>query len=193
MKFGVITVIFTFLAMLLAGCEADPQHGVAQNDRAQPQTKAEVDFAISVLAGLQGRSVSQNREFCGFIGLTAEGALAASPPLRGQEAGCRPEEPPAGFTILASYHTHGAYSEEFDSEVPSLDDLWADIHEGIDGYVSTPGGRIWFNSSAQRKVRQLCGVGCILSDPNFQPELVHPVAKRYDLAGLKIRENLTYR
>ena len=61
------------------------------------------------------------------------GKLAATGPKRGRRDSCEPDEPPEDFEILASYHTHGAYTQEADTEMPSLEDLAGDIEEGIDG------------------------------------------------------------
>lgn len=49
------------------------------------------------------------------------------------------------FTVLTSYHTHGAHSEEADAEVSFVEDLEIDFSERIYGYIATPGGHVWFN------------------------------------------------
>jgi len=43
--------------------------------------------------------------------------------------------------IFASYHTHGAFSPDYSSELPSGDDMESDEAEGIDEWVATPDGR----------------------------------------------------
>ncbi|MEE9388550.1 MAG: DUF4329 domain-containing protein [Paracoccaceae bacterium] len=180
--------IWAGLFLSLAGCDTNLSK-VTYQGRVQPQNAAEVAFVKTLLSGLQSRSISENREYCGFILVNTAGELVASPPIRGQEAECRPEEPDQGATILASYHTHSAYSPDFDSEVPSSNDLRADILEGIDGYISTPGGRIWYNSAKLKRADLLCGEGCVISDPNYLADAEYPVADRYDLITLKLRHS----
>lgn len=185
LKFAGLNV--AVLAFVLVGCDQDPQK-VAYQGRVQPRTVAEVEFVISFLATLQERSITENLEYCGFIIVNSEGEVAASPPLQGQDDGCRPDEPADGADILASYHTHAAYAPDYDSEVPSYDDLRADVLEGIDGYVATPGGRVWYNSAKTKRATLLCGEGCIISDPKYRAEPDFPVADNYDLNGLQTRE-----
>jgi len=40
------------------------------------------NFAISVLNGIQGRSISENREYCGYIFIDQFGRLQTTPPWR---------------------------------------------------------------------------------------------------------------
>ncbi|MEE9428571.1 MAG: DUF4329 domain-containing protein [Paracoccaceae bacterium] len=187
MGFRFTTLVSVGVALFLSGCSENLSKVVYQG-RAQPHSAAEVTFVKAFLSDLQTRSIRENREYCGFIVLNGAGELAASAPLRGQEAGCRPDEPAEGSSILASYHTHAAYSPDFDSEVPSVDDLRADILQGIDGYIATPGGRVWYNSAELKRATLLCGEGCIISDPNYRAETDYPVAQTYDLRALKFRQ-----
>jgi hypothetical protein len=46
--------------------------------------------------------------------------------------------------IVASLHTHGAFKYVMPAECPSVVDVEACESEGINGYVSTSGGRLWF-------------------------------------------------
>lgn len=46
--------------------------------------------------------------------------------------------------IVASLHTHGAFEYVMPAECPSVVDVEAGESEGINGYVSTSGGRLWF-------------------------------------------------
>ncbi len=155
----------------------------------QPRTGAEVAFMKAQLAAIQPRSISENREYCGYLGVLANGDFAISGPKRGAPAGCTPANPPANMRIIASYHTHAAYAPRFDSEVPSSTDLEGDISEGINGYVSTPGGRLWFTDGAAQNTVQICGVSCLPMDPRFRPEVRNPVRQSYTLAGLRQRQN----
>ena len=70
----------------------------------------------------------------------ADGTLAATPATRGTAASCAMNCPSRG--AIASYHTHGSFSARYDNEVPSTSDLQSDFDFNVDGYVSTPGGRL---------------------------------------------------
>lgn len=155
----------------------------------QPPSAAEVAFMKARFSAIQPRSIAEDREYCGYLGRLPNGDFAISGPKRGAPAGCTPDNPPADLRVIASYHTHAAYAPRYDSEVPSATDLEGDFAEGINGYVATPGGRLWFNDRGSRSTAQLCGVGCLPSDPRFQPERAHPVQQSYSLAGLRQRQN----
>ena len=145
------------------------------------------DFAIRVLEAIQARSVEQNREFCGLIGYNRDGVLATTKVRRGRKNRCNPGRDPRGWTIVASYHSHGAYSINADAEVPSTTDLDADIIEGMDGYIGTPGGRVWYNSALDGISVQLCGPGCITPDPAYTPCLAYLPELSYTLDELFFR------
>jgi len=155
----------------------------------RPRSAAEVAFIKARLNAIQPRSIAEDREYCGYLGLLPNGDFAISPPKRGAPAGCTPANPPANMRIIASYHTHAAYAPRYDSEVPSATDLEGDISEGINGYVSTPGGRLWFTDGAARSTTQVCGIGCVAADPRFRPEHANPVQQSYSLAALRLRQS----
>lgn len=144
-------------------------------------------LARQVLNDLQAESIRRNREYCGLIGRAPDGRLVVGKPRRGWRASCRPRLLPADVTEIASYHTHGAYSDRYDNEVPSTDDLLADHDGGTDGYVATPGGRFWVIDGSALTTRQICGLGCLASDPAFEPDPELPVAPRYTLEQLEQR------
>ncbi|MGR3616925.1 MAG: DUF4329 domain-containing protein [Paracoccaceae bacterium] len=177
----------TIAVGLLAGC-LEPQFDYEPTERSQPQTAAEVAFAKSVLNGLQAQSIAENREYCGFIGLNPDGSFAATPAKRGNKGSCRPEDSLNDVELLASYHTHAGHSANYDSEVASYSDLEADILEGVDGYISTPGGRVWFNDSSAQTSTLLCGVGCVTADAEYDASDLIPVQNQYTLEGLEQRE-----
>ncbi|MEO0851346.1 MAG: DUF4329 domain-containing protein, partial [Pseudomonadota bacterium] len=52
-------------------------------------------------------------------------------------------------------------------EVPSVSDMEGDADEGIDGYVATPGGRLWYIDTEDMVTYQICGRGCLPQDPAF--------------------------
>ena len=95
--------------------------------------------------------------------------------------------PAAGQGIVASYHTHGAYGRAYDNEVPSVIDLASDFQFGIDGYVSTPGGRVWLVDFQTQTTSQLCGLRCVTSDPGFVPQNEAGVRQSYSIATLQRR------
>ena len=131
------------------------------------QDLEEVDLAMEVLADLQQPSFDENREFCGYIGLNAEGELVASDATPGTLDSCLADDPVEIEVIFASYHTHGAFSEDYFNEVPSGEDMESDEAEGIDGYVATPGGRLWYIDTERMVASQICGLGCLPVDPDF--------------------------
>ena len=136
-------------------------------DRAGLEDELDI-FAVEHFDKIQPLSVAKKVEFCGYFGINAAGDLAATLAVPGDADSCAPEDPPPGFDILASYHTHGAYSPDADTEVPSVDDLLGDYEEGIDGYIATPGGRVWLNLYEEELAFQLCGPGCVRPDPDFR-------------------------
>ncbi|SLN28627.1 hypothetical protein ROA7450_01189 [Roseovarius albus] len=186
MSFAKLPLLAIGLTLLIT-CSGLEDPGAVRN-RSTPQTAEEIAFAKSVLNDLQAQSIAQNREFCGFIGLDEDGDYISTTPTRGRKGSCQPERED-DFEPLASFHTHGAHSADYDSELPSTDDLLADMDEGIDGYIGTPGGRVWFNDSSEESAMMLCGERCINSDPGYDPNDAPPPAKEYDLDGLYDREN----
>jgi uncharacterized protein DUF4329 len=154
------------------------------------QQAQEVALAKSVLNALQPASISQNREYCGYIGIDLTGALVATRANKGRTDSCLADEPPLDLDIIASYHTHAGFEPDFDSEVPSLDDMLADRDEGIDGYVATPGGRLWFVDTLEMQVLELCGRACLDSDPDFRPGIFGRVRSSYTVKQLSRREEM---
>lgn len=143
------------------------------------QPADEVALVKSVFAKLQLISIRQNRELCGYIGFNAGGDLIASRASLGEEGSCQPTDPEDIDLITASYHTHGAFSPDYVNEVPSVEDIESDADEGIDGYVATPGGRLWFVDTEAMSIEQLCGLGCLMQDPSFVPGRDGPIADYY--------------
>jgi hypothetical protein len=162
--------------------------GIALPAPAHAQSQEEIDFARRLLDSLQKASIAQNREFCGIIGITNEGELIASTPRRGTVASCEPREPRGIDEAIASFHTHAGFDDDYDSEVPSADDIIGDMEDGLDGYVATPGGRLWFIDGQSGTARQICGLTCLTQDPNFVPEVYGPVKQSYTLGEIEQRE-----
>jgi len=134
------------------------------------QDADEVAFVTEILSELQPPSFAENVEYCGVIGFDVDGDLVASPISRGDESSCLVEYDGPVEVAIASFHTHAAFSLDYSSEFPSVGDVEGDEAEGIDGYVATPGGRLWYIDTAEDIIiSQICGVGCLPSDPNFVP------------------------
>lgn len=153
------------------------------------QDAYEVTFVKKILAQAQAKSFATQREYCGYIGITPAGRLKATPPKRGQLDSCYANDPPVSLALIASYHTHAAFDPEADSEVPSSIDVLADMDEGIDGYIATPGGRVWFIDGQRGVARQICGMQCIISDKHFKSGTYNKIKPRYTLRQLQRREN----
>lgn len=143
--------------------------------------------ARQVLTELQARSFRDDREYCGTIGVDRARRVVATAARRGGRNGCTPRRGRSMATVLVSYHTHGAFSPNADSEVPSPGDVRADRRQGIDGYVATPGGRLWFVDGAAAQVSMICGPGCLPADPRFASGGFGPVLPRYSLEQLTVR------
>ncbi|MEJ8560346.1 DUF4329 domain-containing protein [Yoonia sp. GPGPB17] len=142
-------------------------------------------FAMRVLDGIQPASIAESREYCGYIYETETGGLAATAPAPGREDYCDLPEP--NDSVLASYHTHGSFSDVYDNEVPSVDDVTGDFDARIDGYIGTPAGRVWLVDYDAQIARQLCNTMCITSDPNDDPEEAGFVPQTFTLQELQAR------
>lgn len=145
---------------------------------------AELAFVTAILRDLNPRSIRANRELCGYIGLDRRGELVATPVSAGSEASCPLPPVPRGMTLLASFHTHGTYSPYYASEWPTTQDLLTDAADGIDGYIATPGGRLWHADSDTLTVRLLCGRGCLPQDPAYVAAEDGPLRPLMSLAYL---------
>lgn len=149
------------------------------------QSEEEVAFAKAFLDRLQIRSIVENREHCGFFGRDTEGNLRATKAVPGKYDSCVMGTPPADWEIVASYHTHASFNPATIDEIPSFLDLDTDIASGTDGYVSTPGGRLWFSDHEAQVVRQICGAGCLTQDPSFRPGKAMKVRQTYSIEDLR--------
>ena len=131
------------------------------------QSAEEEALIRAVYADLNPISIRENVEYCGYLGYTADGELAVSPPTLGDESSCLADDPDNLELDIASYHTHAGFSTDYSSELPSGTDMEGDEEEGIDGWVATPGGRLWYIDTEDMVTWQVCGIGCVPSDPNF--------------------------
>ncbi|MEM6275492.1 MAG: DUF4329 domain-containing protein [Pseudomonadota bacterium] len=135
----------------------------------QSQSADEVALAKEVLSSMQQPSFDDDREYCGYLAYDQTGDLVGTPISRGARDSCVYEGPEDGFVMAFSIHTHGRYSPDIPAEFPSVGDMEADEDEGVDGFVATPGGRLWYVDTEDMLVRQICGIGCLPQDPRFRP------------------------
>lgn len=159
------------LRLCLALVASLPMAAIAQDAQ-------EVEIARDILRSLQGPSFSKEREYCGFIGYDSNGVLRASDPVPGTQATCY-SEIPRNFAVTASYHTHGDFDAGYINEIPSDIDIEGDAELRINGYVSTPGGRLWFVDTQRMEIRQLCTVGCLPVAPGFYKGADGNIALKY--------------
>ena len=145
------------------------------------------EFAREYLADVQEISIEAGVEYCGWFGYDGDGDLAATEALPGDADSCDMGEEPDDWIVIASYHTHGSYSPDADSEVPSIDDLAGDIDGQTYGYISTPGGRLWFNDWEAELATEI-DPGPIQPDPDFQPCPAFAPDTEYTLPDLEARE-----
>lgn len=155
----------------------------------QAQSAEEIAFAQAHLDQVQEASLRRNREFCGLYAYDQDGKLVATPARRGRKASCVPRDADADLEVFASYHTHGAYDENYENEVPSVEDVESDIEDDTYGFIATPGGRLWFVDKDTGVSRQLCGLGCLRSDPDFERDWEYPVKESYTLDDLVDRHD----
>ncbi len=148
------------------------------------QSAQEVTLVRALFTTLQPISIREGVEYCGLIGFDAAGRLVATQAERGDIASCAIENQGAIEVVTASYHTHGRFTPDYFNELPSTTDVEGDEADGIDGYIATPGGRLWYVDSSDRVMSQLCGVGCLPSDPGFVPGNSGVIAESYTYAGL---------
>ena len=160
---------------------------VATPSPATAQSAEETAFVLALLRGMNQLSVRFNREVCGFVLRDADGSYSSTKVSWGGAASCASLPLQPGLTTVSSWHTHAAWAEGYDGEVPSIQDVEGDMSMGINGWVSTPGGRLWFVDGRSGALRQVCGRGCLPVDPGFVPEEHGPVPDALSLDGLYAR------
>lgn len=158
--------------------------GQIPTDPATP-TPAEVAAVKMRFAEMQALSFATDVEYCGYLLRLPDESLGFSEMVRGGHDGCTPELPLPGSTLLASMHTHGSYDPDVPAEFPTVIDIDSDRRERVNGFVATPGGRLWFIDSRAGQVTQLCGLNCLPQDPFFQPGDDGIIAQSYTRAELE--------
>ena len=159
--------------------------GLAPMAAVRAQGADEAAFARDFLGRLQITTIVENREYCGWFGRDPEGKIRATRPRRGKSDACVLGPLPPALRVFASYHSHASFAPGSYNEVPSSQDLRSDITAGMDGYVSTPGGRLWFSDHRAKTVRQVCGAGCLPQDPSYRGGRMMKVRRAYSLADLE--------
>lgn len=156
----------------------------AEAGRADPgYSPAELSLVTALFTVLQPRSVASDAEFCGYIYRDVAGWLRASGPVEGDEETCTAPWPESG-TPLASWHTHAGYDLDMWNEVPSARDVQADSFEGVDGWVATPGGRLWHIDGEAMRATLICGPSCLPADPAYDAEATGEIGWRYSFDDL---------
>jgi hypothetical protein len=182
LKTGSVVALFGIAA--LVSCTQDTPEIVL--DTPTKTESRDVDaFATSLLNSLQPRSITASVEYCGYIYETANGGLAATSIIRGAEDFC--DLPETTDATVASFHTHGGFSDAYDNEVPSVEDMAGDLDAGIDGYISTPAGRVWLIDHENEIALQLCNALCVIADPNDDPSAAGFVPQTFTLRELEAR------
>ncbi len=143
----------------------------------------EYALVVALFEQLQPRSFELGVELCGYIVEDASENLRVTGPFVGEPSSCAAPWPLWGDPV-ASWHTHGAYDPDSYNELPSDIDVDADADEEVDGWVGTPGGRLWHVDGDTRSVILVCGRGCLPSDPNYEPANTGELEEFYDYEDL---------
>jgi hypothetical protein len=160
---------------------------VAPATALRAQSAQETAFVMGLMESMNALSVRFNREVCGYILRHPNGAYSSTKVSWGGHASCASLPIVRGMDVVSSWHTHAAWAAGYDGEVPSIQDVEGDMRQGINGWVGTPGGRLWHVDGRSGAMRQVCGRGCLPEDPGFFPEEHGPVSEAYTLDGLYAR------
>ena len=165
--------LYWFVAVIYAALWCSHASFAQKNVSQAALTFDEIDpIAIAVLNQAQQLSFKNGVEYCGFIALDTLGALRATAPARGLIDQCSPDAPD-DWTLIASYHTHGSVDLtdlESSFELPSSDDIESDHLDEVNGYIATPGGRLWFVDGHQKIAYLIQPEGFMMTDPNYQSD-----------------------
>jgi len=151
------------------------------------QSEAEAVLVQAMFRSVNAQSITYDREVCGHVLRSPAGRLEIGKVSWGGPASCAMTPPAAGYQVVSSWHTHAAWAEGYDNELPSLIDVEGDMALGIDGWLATPGGRLWFIDGQSGEIHQYCGPECLPADPNAQMDARGPVDKHYTLSELRAR------
>ena len=156
----------------------------------QPEVES---FARARLSELQQRSFAEGVEVCGMIAENSSGELVSRSVMAGDEGTCDIQYFDVRSLLpLATFHTHGGFSYDYDSEVPSTIDMRSDIGGELDGYISTPGGRLWHVDWQDGVARMVCGEGCLPKDERYRPCNAPAPGTTFTLEQLQERERMVW-
>jgi len=155
--------------------------------QAPAQSQQETGFVMGLMESMNALSVRFNREVCGYVLRHPNGAYSSTKASWGAPASCASLPVQPGMEVVSSWHTHAAWDRGYDGEVPSIQDVEGDMRMGVNGWVGTPGGRLWFVEGQTGTIRQVCGRGCLPIDESFGDEDFGPVGETYTLDGLYAR------
>ena len=142
------------------------------------QSRNEIAFMMDLFERLQPQSFAKEREYCGFLGRDVDGTLRATEPTAGDRDSC-PLVWPGDMEVIASYHTHGTFDFAYYNELPSDTDMLNDQSLGVNGWIATPGGRLWYVDSERMVTKQICGQGCLPIAPGFYKSQAGDIATGY--------------
>jgi len=154
---------------------------------ASAQSETEAELVQAMFRSINAQSITYDREVCGHILRGPDGRLEVGKVSWGGPASCAMTPPAAGYQVVSSWHTHAAWAEGYDNELPSLIDVEGDMSQGIDGWLATPGGRLWYINGQTGEIHQYCGAECLPFDPDAQMDARGPVDKHYTLSELRAR------
>jgi hypothetical protein len=148
------------------------------------QSAEEQAFVEGLMESMNALSIRFNREVCGYVLQDPDGSYRSTKVSWGGLASCAslPLEP--GVEVVSSWHTHAAYARNYDNEVPSIQDVEGDIAFGVNGWVGTPGGRLWFVESGTETIRVACDLECLPTDPNATDQFHDPIPPEMSLDEL---------
>lgn len=138
---------------ILAGTGAIASAAIAssgdENQDKQKRMSNEAAAAFAVLNSVNPISVSQNKEYGGWICRNQDNTYAATNPVRGNEDSLTLTNPEKlnrnGVKVTASYHTHAAYDPRYENERFSSTDIQSDRRFNVGGYLATPGGKFKYH------------------------------------------------
>jgi hypothetical protein len=172
-----------FAALILAAAMALPLV-VTTPHPATAQSAEETEFMMGLMESMNQLSLRFNREVCGFVLVDGQGNYSSTKVSWGGHASCASLPLEEGTRAVSSWHTHAAWAREYDNEVPSIQDVEGDMRMGVNGWVGTPGGRLWFVDGQSGIMRQVCGPDCLPTDPNSVHEVNDAPSQTYTLDGL---------
>jgi hypothetical protein len=123
------------------------------------QSPEETAYVLGLMRAMNQLSVRFNREVCGFVLRDRTGRYSSTKVSWGGEATCASLPLQPGVTAMSSWHTHAGWDPDYDGEVPSIQDVEGDMTLGVNGWVATPGGRLWFVEGGPARFARSAGAG----------------------------------